>query len=1172
MKHELSDKFYSDVSRLTAAQYYAAANVDHSIVVTAGAGAGKTGVLVARYMALLHSGVTPKQIVAITFTRKAATEMAERVQKELLKQVDKFPQARSWLAELPYAPITTIHGLAALILRRFPLKAGIDPRFKMLEDYDSKESLNSAISKVFEKWLVKETPTMGVLYPELKTESCLESLFNLITLIRNRGESLDTLIQESLTKASNMPEPPWSIYFNVCQECLGNLSQSATKVREFVEQIRDYCAQIEQGNNDLSIVLALLSNANELQKSSTKAAVKVIDDLNNVGVSGFCETLSTYFERLSHPYFLSIMQLVMAISSEFSQEKARKGGLDFSDLESMAVTLLDDSEVIIELQREWRYFLVDEFQDVNYAQYKIVNQLAGNRIAEALYVCGDPKQSIYRFRGAVVELFREMEDYLKLSVHQGKSNIIFGDNFRSLAPLVQGINQIFTDVLPELHHDMLANRQKINDTPAIELILTSGEKVMYQRLNEAKALALRLEEIVLNEEPIIQVTKDSVDSFRATRWEDIALLFRSRASLGIYQKALQARNIPVLVYGGRSFFAKNEVLLIKHLLGVILRPDDKLALWIWLTSPLIGIQPESLTLAHLEQQASLEKLKLDHDNAEKYKKAFADLKRWRSFLGTMPRDEFLEYLIKELNLSEYYALQEDGERYLANIYKLVALTRDLDARDDNTWEQLYKIIEAIADAGFEDERETAHETNVPNAVKLMTIHAAKGLEFPLVVLPDLLRQPKAYSLPNFLQFGKNGFFLPHNISKSAEEKAFEVQQSDAEDRRLIYVALTRARDYLIICGVSDEDKKLKVSPNCWWGLLKPVLEKIPAEMKTIKQFNKGELDSSLVSLNSLTDEDDKWVTPDFFQNEPPWQELSLSPARDNSLAVTSLLNYQQCPRLFYYQSFLKLAPVWQSYHDNYKESAENGLSLTEAYANSNNSFGLDAFRFGSFLHKLTEAVIIQTREKVEMINLDKMIVSRAPIFGYAAEELPDLQHRALPLLQNFLKSELIPIIDKASSLFCELPFTFTLPSGQMINGIIDLLICHEDGSFSIYDFKTNNLSRQGVNKLIEQYRLQLELYVIATKEWLKAPLKEAGIFLLRAEPGSEIVPILFGDDLLSTQALAEVIPRTDALTHKLSTSWHLHHFKATREIDKCRNCGYKSFCLRFRRPQKLSSF
>jgi len=826
--------------RLTDAQADAAATFDTALVVTAGAGSGKTRTLAARFVALLEAGYPLRSLVAITFTDKAAREMRSRIRRLIvgwLEQCDPADRAR-WqeiLAGLEAARIGTIHSLCAGLLRAHPAEVGIDPAFDVLDENASAvlkaRALESAMA-----WAANDAKASALFGPW--TEFQLRKV--LATLLDRRLEA------EAAFKA--LGDDPLPVWGAALQGWLDS-ALSAPAWRNPLSALAEIQAhrdddRMEQARREVLDRWASAQRA--LEAAAWDTALDELDELRQAIVTGGVKaawdpdalagareamaSLRDYFNdrlapladrkkpprwmvdeqaaRLS-PHLHSAFEHALSV---YGRAEHERGALDFDDLEILAANLLTNNITVrTRWQEEVRALLVDEFQDTNTRQRQIVYALSGfpspsgvqssTGATRSLFVVGDAKQSIYRFRGADVAVFRAVQ--ADVAAAQGRQ-IDLDLTFRAHGPLVQALNTLLAPILggaddaDQSFQVPFAPLRAFRDQarpgirePFVEFHLGLGNNAEEGRQAAAQALAHRLREISTEE---------------GISWGDVALLFRASTGFPPYEDALEHAGIPFVTVAGRGFYERPEVRDLLNALAALADPTDDLALAGLLRSPAVGLSDAALYRLRFGDDgqrrsfwAALKDAPLELRSAEAERAAFAWtlVTELMGLAGRVPVGELLKRLLDATHYRAALALA-GGERLLRNVDKLL---HDAHRSDLVSVFEFLEYVQTLRDVGA---REGEAPTEAGGAVQLMTVHKAKGLEFPLIVIADAARGDHFVAPPVAVE--ADWGVLPDLHDGDAHSVVHQLAvlrqaaMDEAESRRLLYVAATRAQEKLIVSG------------------------------------------------------------------------------------------------------------------------------------------------------------------------------------------------------------------------------------------------------------------------------------------------------------------------------------------------------------------------------------
>ncbi|MFQ5857793.1 MAG: UvrD-helicase domain-containing protein [Anaerolineae bacterium] len=866
-------------------QHRAVTTREADIAVTAGAGSGKTRALVGRYVRLLEDGLPPRSVVAITFTEKAAREMRTRIRRLIQQWLTERPagiERSRWeetYAELDAAPIGTIHSLCATILRTHPAEAGVDPAFEVLDE-GAATALRAQAVETALVWAAND-PQAASLF-SLLTENGLRQ--SIAALLENRLDAtiaFDSVSSDPLARWRAEITTPIATFLDdpAIRDAVadldalradGTLADLAgdtlgTAIVDFFERWDATASAWEA--SELTAVFQQLREARRAMLPHKgrkdnwpdieipRHALSTIRDNYDAALGDLLKhPVDWSLERQAAVALPHLRAVFEKAHNAYTQAKEQRQALDFDDLEAGAVALLENhSDVRTYWQAEVRSVLVDEFQDTNDRQRRIVYALTGlgrgagergsggatepgghssaeamavgdlpvplpggqppetgGRGSTVLFVVGDAKQSIYRFRGADVTVFREVQHH----IDQAGGKIIDLDlTFRAHEPLLRQMNALLAPIMQtEEDRDrpylvpfapLRAHRPTPDDgvrEPYVEFCLGVGDTADEGRQAAANALARRLS--VLHDE-------ERVD------WGDIGLLFRASTSFPHYEDALQQASIPFVTVAGRGFYDRPEIRDLLNALRAVADPADDRALAGLLRSPAFALTDGALYLLRRGEDGRKRNLwaalhgdlsLLDDDDRSRVRRARQIVTELSRLVGRTTVAQILKHF---LDLTHYRTILRfpvrdgssavGGERARRNVDKLLA---DAHASRLVSVGEFLEYLQTLRDVAA---REGEAPVEAGDAVQLMTVHKAKGLEFSVVVIADAGhsgrgRTPAVLLDPALgpviqLQGDDEARSIVRRLAALADQ-----DKDDAEERRLLYVAATRAREKLLISG------------------------------------------------------------------------------------------------------------------------------------------------------------------------------------------------------------------------------------------------------------------------------------------------------------------------------------------------------------------------------------
>lgn len=843
--------------KLTAEQQRAVTREGQDVCVVAGPGSGKTTVLIERFVWLVEQrGIDPARILAITFTEKAATEIRER----LVRAVAPGDRER-----MERATVSTIHGLCAKLLREHSVAAGLAPDFTILDEtwasQMERESADLALDRLFRE----DIGAMRRLLEALDTGTqedgrrpdLAAALISVYEALRSEGARLG---EPNPMPPSRVSERTRNLLLRVLREPVTGLTAAQQTAhqhfREAARRLADCIGEPVTGKHFSALEAMKEVKRGKLKaNSSARLAMETLAE----------ELLPALAAEWAGAFHADLHRLLAASIREidlvFRARKRERAALDFSDLEEQTIELLQrDSQVREHVRGGFEEILMDELQDTNRLQWRLVDSL---RRPSRFFAVGDINQSIYGFRHADPGVFEEYRQRLRAA---GGTIDDLRDNHRSRAAVLDAVSRM-TRGLPGIEDRPLVPARPYLEKsgPSVEiLIATPPEDGESGRRVEATQVAARIREIAGG----LLVEREG--RMQPARFRDIGVLVRTFRVLDALEPALREFGIPYTVAGGRTFFEEREVLDLLHLLRVIANPPDSLALAGVLRSPLVGLNDEQIL--------------------DDYRPAWflRQLAAAREIAGYVAADELLS---RFLDASGYTAGLGDAAR--ANVEKLLVLLRRRHRARPQTLEALIDDLDSLRSAESEA---TAPPPEAGDVVRVMTIHAAKGLEFPVVFLPGLDRGPdRRKPLITFSsEHGLGAAWRNPAGGKPISDPARVAwtgaanQREAAEEDRLLYVALTRAREHLLLSFA--EPKR----PQSRWLEIAQKLTREPNGLR-VARFDYGAAPVDR-SSEDAAGAGDRVIGPPGGIDQ-----------RDGEASATSIALFHQCPRKYYLSRYLGVA-------------------------------------------------------------------------------------------------------------------------------------------------------------------------------------------------------------------------------------------------------------------------
>ena len=1058
----------ADAPRFTAEQSRPLETVGFSVALSAGAGCGKTTVLTERFLRAI-GGVEARPLtsmVALTFTDKAASELRGRIRDECRRRVDQTDgdvKAR-WkflLRGLDAAPIGTFHSYCTGLLRRHAAVAGLDADFEVLNAVIAATLREEAILRSTRRWLAAREPDVIALGIEFGLDRVRAAVDSLVKL--RDGSELELW-------ARRTPEEllaAWRVIWNErgkpalakplldtserCRRWLVDTPLEHAKLKPWKADLSAQLIDLPRNIEDYEW-LAALREASKLPRGlrkehwpsveaneSTKA---ILESLRDAIVDWMKATRWSEPSTLQAADFgIRFARLALDARAEYDRAKRAINSLDFDDLIVATRDLLRDhvEEVVADGENAVGFVLVDEFQDTDPVQAELLRSLAGVEFeAGRLFLVGDFKQSIYRFRGARPQLFQEFRD-----AFPNAGRLALTENFRSATGISQFVNRLFAGAFsadePELAPGPDASRPEglfpVEFVWAVEPGEDQSQKVSAEegREVEARWLARRIRTGI---ESGWTVKDRKTKAMRNADPGDVAFLFRSLNDLAAYENALVKEGLDYYVVGGKAFYNQQEVQDIINILSWIEDPFDALALVATLRSPFFAVSDEGLFWLRtafdrdlVENLANVERiLDVSPSDRDRLHRANDLLTTFRGLKDRVPIAELVDRVLVDTGYESALLAEFLGDRKRGNARKLVKLAESFDDQPGFTLARF--VARLRADQNHPPSEGEAGTTNEDGqAVRLMTIHQSKGLEFPIVVVPDLNRGGNnKTSLVTFRsELGpvvhaktsadddSNEFTEESESERSLGSAVYNVleKEEEAEEAvRLFYVAATRARDRLILSAAFD-----------------------PSGMKAAKS-------EALRLLGARFDLNSGWS----LNGDPPLQvQVTTVPPP----ALETARPRKARPRLRAMSRIIQSSRVVESVETKSPSSAWRGrkwVDLDELRGLEGRNIKLDRF--------------------VRALLKDPSVFIPGELEGLAAR----LARRQVPCVQNHLIAEAVALLRTwpegvfenlfAESLLVErgMPWTIAWPIGSIhptvFGGWADFLSRDERGAWTVLNFST----------------------------------------------------------------------------------------------------------------------
>ena len=1092
-------------------QQQAAVDAKGLVFVSAGAGTGKTSVLVERFVgAVCDEGLDVASILVITYTKRAAGELRTRIRARLLER------GRSDLArELDGAWISTIHGFCNRLLKAYPLAAGLDPRFRELDDAQGAVLRGEAFEAALTQFCVGGEPERLRLLAIYRAAGLRRMLTGVYETLRSAGREL---VLELAERAS-------------LEQMRAGLIDAAR------------CLAEDEGATDAQRSTA----AQALQLVETETIAERLLDLSGLKTRK-TERTATYDEaraaleqaaldEVAARDRVLLQELLSRFADQYQAVKDRESVLDFEDLQLRARDLLRNNEAVREREQlRFRAVMVDEFQDTNALQCGLIDSLTSGPGSPEVFFVGDEFQSIYGFRHADVQVFRER----RASAPQV---LPLTQNYRSRPDVLAVVNELFGSEFGDEFQSLHASGEfpdPVFGSP-VELLVTdkssySGTDVHWRRA-EAQHIAKRVKELV-----------DNGDAEPG----EIVLLFAAGTDAEWYEEELRRAGLRTYRSTGRGYFGQQQVVDLMSYLRLLHNRYDDEALLAVLASPFVGVSNDALVLIRRVASkrpifAGIEKTLPPHldERDERLLRAFRQrFDRLVEASTKLSLELLCERIIAEHDYDLAVLARWDGRRRYANLRKLARLARSYEELRGADVEGFVRFVSEQEAVGAK-ELEAVAEEEGGDAVRLLTIHGAKGLEFRVVVVADAGRdrQPPAPDEILALADGRFGFKVAdpstgerHGATGYEEVRAHVKEAEEAERLRLYYVAMTRAIDRLIVSGAIDPDRPSERTTPIGW-----VLERLDArgELETAGrepvELERGgarllirvdrfrEMPSDTLPLGveepgigaeagqlALFAEGLVPVLPPIAPRLPELVPIPAPPLhRVRRLSFTALASFETCSYRYYAERIVGMKPL--------KPVGRDG--------------GLGALNVGDAVHRLLEALDLR-HPKLPDVERVRDWYPRV-----SAEEL----ERIGAFVESYCSSPLARRVADLDGVAAEVQFAFE-HDGVLIRGFLDVHQREGKRAF-VLDYKTNVLAESTPEEIVDHdYRLQRLVYALACFRTGAEEVEVVYHFLERA------------DAIVSTTFTTVDVPALEAELSAAIARIHAGEFVPTPSEYACAGC------------------
>ncbi|MTI65322.1 MAG: helicase-exonuclease AddAB subunit AddA [Firmicutes bacterium] len=1175
---------------------------DCNLLVSAAAGSGKTAVLVQRIIDLIiKDKIDIDRLLIVTFTKAAAGEMRERIQNAIAERIEKKDadekHLRKQLSLLNKASITTVHSFCINVVRKNFHILDIDPGFRIGDVTETnvliKDSLEEVLEQEYEK---KEEKFINLVESYsgnrgderlqklvLKTYffiqskpypfKWLEESVNMFDI--NKDELMDSIWVDTIKsdiklklngaidvvnkakELSNYPDGPYEYI-----EGLDSDLENVKKLKESLEKgLDDFYLDLNnishkrfpsiRGERKKEVNSTLLEEVKDLRNTYKR---KIIDKLKG---SSSKKSTDDYLKEITylHPLMEKLMDLVKVFKETYQEKKLDRGILDFNDLEHFALKVLENEDIKNFFRKKYEYIFVDEYQDSNLVQETIINRIKRDN---NLFLVGDVKQSIYRFRLADPSLFLEKYKTYHKNFDNKDIRIDLSRNFRSRLEILEGINFIFKNIMSEKLGEIEYTEDNylykgidfddINE-PEVELNILEREtedldideelEELSQIEVEAKFICKKIKELKGKE------TYDPKKGhFRDINYRDIVILLRSTKSYTpVYEEIFNEEGIPLYADSNTGYFDVIEIQIFLNLLKLIDNKRQDIPLLSVMRSPIGKFKTKDLINIRSSNDEdsfykSMEKYIEENDNklSDRLKKFIDTINEWIDESKYLKLDEFIWKLLIETGFYHYVGAMPGGLSRQANLRILVDRANQLENTSINGLFNFIRFITRLNESdGDMGTAKTIGENE--NVVRIMSIHKSKGLEFPVVFVgglgkkfnlqdtqEDVLMHKDLGLGPKFVDLDSRVF--SETLPQLAIKKKMKTE-SLSEEMRILYVALTRAVDKLILLGsvkgIENKAKKWNRGPSLYnlvncnnyldWVCSALVKHSHGKPLREIIETNIN---------NKFDDNDSKWKINIY--NRKDILTIENKEKEEKNIKKEKLINFNE-EKVSPYKDIIDSKLNWE--YDN-KTSVKIPSKISVTDIKNASSKNLDDINYkipmmvempqfvekekeftraerGTIIHFVMQHLDLKTSLNEKDLKRQIDILVNKELLTEEEADVVDLNR-----IKNFFKSDIGKRMLNSESVFREAPFVLRKKACDVIEGLDeckeDILIqgiidCYfkENDSIILLDYKTDLIINDDTERIKKIYTPQLRMYKEALEKITKQKVKETYIYLFNID-------------------------------------------------------------------------
>lgn len=1157
----------------TDVQLDAIDSLDGSLIVSASAGSGKTAVLIERIMKRISDEKKPCSIdslLVVTFTNAAANEIRERLNSALSKKI-QADKTNNYLKRqqmmLPTAQIYTMDQFFNSLVKENFHSLGITPDYRILDDGEiavmSSEAMDETLEEMYDEGSEEFLNLLELFGCDKNDKSLADGIEKLNGY--SRAYSNPEKWIKNIVQSYSLKEPPQKTEFGKiildkvkehCRFALDLIAQGKEIIKDCPEFEKIYALLCDDECTANSVLK--LCDGNEWDKLKAELesmsfgrfpsyrgenkdcyekvysqrlcnkARSVLKDLKGAIPANEKE----YFEDLEllRPVVQKLIDVTLTFNEKFSQKKRDENAMDFNDIEHLALKLLVDENscataLACELREQYTEILIDEYQDTNQAQDTIFCTLSNNK--KNMFLVGDVKQSIYRFRLAMPEIFINRSVEWKNSQEEYPKSLNLDQNFRSRKGILDSVNYLFSKIMSKRIGDMVYDDNaalkagaEYNESVEPETELCILEKNECEGYTEGDYIAYRIDSLLKSDVTV----KEKDDSYRKVKYKDICILTRRRKPAAQIHEILKSYGIPSFFEDGSGFFDNTEVSVMLSFLSIIDNPLQDIPMLCVLMSPIFGFSADDIASIRVGCRNKKLYYAIRHSDSLNCREFIKTYEEYRRLSTVMSVSSLLRTIYENTGYLSVMSALENGENRKLNLLLLLEYASDYEGFAGNSLSGFIRFIERMKQNDT-DLKPASKVSEYADVVRIMTVHKSKGLEFPVVFLADCGNK-KSHFGSNLIIHEKTGAglkvidkktFRKYNTVQYEASSCLQKMSDCSEELRILYVAMTRAREKLVLVATTPKDANelaLECAACVQGKTINPVaIEKAGSFLELflmgyMKHPYANDL-RDLASYRGVSDKDD--ISPIYFSVVCPWFEKTdekIECDEPQILPDAEMLKLIEEKTQYKYPfSALSAYPTKRSASSfNRIDNDDTFFACdTPQFAGKNN---LNAASSGTAVHRFMEVCDFSEvkkdfqSEKTRLVSANKLTLQQA--------EVIDEQK-----INAFFDSPLYSRISNAEKVYREQKFTIFVPLSVaeenspeefqneqiLVQGVIDCAFV-ENGKIIVIDYKTDKIKT--LSELEKRYHRQLEIYKIAAEQIFAVPVSELLLYSFYLDEQTEI--------------------------------------------------------------------